>query len=70
MSGLIPFIEAIGYLGIFAIILIETGIIFGFFFPGDTLLQSFFFYRTFGTSLDLWRIFGVLDREESWSANL
>lgn len=31
-------IEAIGYIGIFAIIFVESGIFFGFFLPGDSLL--------------------------------
>ena len=38
MSSLIPFIQAAGYIGIFAIIFAETGLLVGFFFPGDTLL--------------------------------
>ena len=37
---LIPFIETAGYVGIFAMIFAETGLLFGFFFPGDTLLFS------------------------------
>ena len=40
MFHLIPLIKAIGYAGIFGIIFIETGMLFGFFFPGDTLLFS------------------------------
>lgn len=40
MFHLIPFIKAIGYLGIFGIIFCETGILVGFFLPGDTLLFS------------------------------
>ena len=40
MLHLIPLIKAIGYAGIFGIIFIETGVLFGFFFPGDTLLFS------------------------------
>jgi len=35
---LVPFIEAAGYLGIFAIVFVESGIPFGFFLPGDSLL--------------------------------
>ena len=40
MFHLIPFIKAIGYLGIFGIIFFETGTLVCFFFPGDTLLFS------------------------------
>ncbi len=40
MFHLIPIIKALGYLGIFGIIFFETGVIFCFFFPGDTLLFS------------------------------
>src|SRR3990167_6961883 len=31
-------IKAIGYLGIFAIVFAESGLLFGFFLPGDSLL--------------------------------
>lgn len=33
-------IQAVGYLGVIAIIFIETGFIFGFFLPGDSLLLA------------------------------
>ena len=32
------FIKTLGYLGIFAIVFIESGLLFGMFFPGDSLL--------------------------------
>ncbi len=35
---LVKLIEAIGYVGVFAIVFAETGLFFGFFFPGDSLL--------------------------------
>lgn len=38
MDKLIPIIEAVGYIGVFGIIFIESGLLFGFFLPGDTLL--------------------------------
>lgn len=38
MNSLIPFIEAAGYIGVFAMIFAESGLLFGFIFPGDTLL--------------------------------
>ena len=40
MIHLIPLIKAMGYAGIFGIIFCETGMLFAFFFPGDTLLFS------------------------------
>ncbi len=38
MEKLIPLIETVGYIGIFGMIFAETGLLVGFFFPGDTLL--------------------------------
>ena len=38
MHSLIPLIKTIGYLGVFAIVFAESGLLIGFFFPGDTLL--------------------------------
>ena len=35
---LATFVQTAGYLGIFAIVLIETGLLVGFFLPGDSLL--------------------------------
>ncbi|MEK7134718.1 MAG: VTT domain-containing protein [Patescibacteria group bacterium] len=35
---LIALIQALGYLGLFAIVFAESGLFFGFFFPGDSLL--------------------------------
>ena len=32
------FIQAIGYIGVFAIVFLESGLMIGFFFPGDSLL--------------------------------
>jgi len=34
------FVETIGYAGLFAIVFAESGLFFGFFFPGDSLLFS------------------------------
>lgn len=36
--NLVSLIEAIGYIGVFAIVFAETGLFLGFFFPGDSLL--------------------------------
>lgn len=35
---LIPFIKTVGYLGVFTIVFLESGLLIGFFFPGDSLL--------------------------------
>ena len=35
---LITLIQTVGYLGVFAIVLLESGLLIGFFFPGDSLL--------------------------------
>jgi len=35
---LISLIQAVGYLGVFTIVLLESGLLIGFFFPGDSLL--------------------------------
>jgi len=36
--GMIELIEVLGYLGLFIIVLVESGVVFGFFLPGDSLL--------------------------------
>ena len=38
MFDLIPLIKTAGYLGLFGIIFAESGLFFGFFLPGDSLL--------------------------------
>ncbi len=38
MFDLIPLIKAAGYFGLFGIVFAETGLLFGFIFPGDSLL--------------------------------
>ncbi len=40
MNSLIPFIETAGYIGVFAMIFAETGLLVGVVLPGDTLLFS------------------------------
>lgn len=37
---LVKLIETIGYVGLFAIVFAESGLFFGFFFPGDSLLLT------------------------------
>ncbi len=37
---LVKLIETVGYVGVFAIIFAESGLFFGFFFPGDSLLLT------------------------------
>jgi len=38
MFNLVSLIQAVGYLGVFAIVFAESGLFFGFFLPGDSLL--------------------------------
>lgn len=38
MPDLITIIQTVGYLGVFAIVFAESGLFFGFFLPGDSLL--------------------------------
>lgn len=38
MFDLVPLIQAAGYIGLFAIVFAESGLLIGFFFPGDSLL--------------------------------
>ena len=38
MFDLIELIKAVGYLGLFGIVFAETGLLVGFFLPGDSLL--------------------------------
>lgn len=35
---LINFIQTVGYIGVFAVVFVESGLLVGFFFPGDSLL--------------------------------
>lgn len=35
---IVPLLETVGYFGMFAMVFAETGLLVGFFFPGDTLL--------------------------------
>ncbi len=37
---LVPMIQTIGYIGLFAIVFAESGLFFGFFLPGDSLLLT------------------------------
>lgn len=45
---LITLLPAIGYLGIFAIVFAESGLLFGFFLPGDSLLFTAGFLASIG----------------------
>ena len=40
MSDLVQLIETVGYVGLFAIVFAESGLFFGFFLPGDSLLLT------------------------------
>lgn len=53
MFDLVPLIEAVGYIGLFLIILAESGIFIGFFLPGDSLLFTAGFLASQGY-LNIW----------------
>lgn len=56
MFDLIPFITAAGYIGIALVVFAETGLLIGFFFPGDSLL----FTAGFLASQDVLNIYILL----------
>jgi membrane-associated protein len=49
-----------GYVGLFAIIFTETGLFFGFFLPGDSLLVTAGLLISQGLPLDIWRMGALL----------
>lgn len=53
MFDLVTLIKTVGYLGIFGIIFAESGLFFGFFFPGDSLLFTAGFLASQGY-LNIW----------------
>lgn len=53
MFDLVTLIKTVGYLGIFGIIFAESGLFFGFFFPGDSLLFTAGFLASQGY-LEIW----------------
>lgn len=59
MFDLIPFIETVGYIGLFAIIFAESGILIGFFLPGDSLLFTAGFLASQGL-LNIWILLPLL----------
>ncbi len=58
MFDLATFVKAIGYLGIFGIIFAESGLFFGFFFPGDSLLFTAGFLASQGLFNIWWLVLG------------
>lgn len=56
MIQFLPLIQTAGYLGVFGMIFAETGLLFGFIFPGDTLL----FAAGFLASKGIFNIFVLL----------
>ena len=52
-------IETVGYIGLFLIVFAETGLLVGFFLPGDTLLITAGLVASQG-KLDIWILIPVL----------
>ena len=52
-------IQAVGYIGLFAIVFAESGLFFGFFLPGDSLLFTAGFVASQGY-FDLWTLMALL----------
>lgn len=50
---LVSLVKTAGYLGVFAIVFLESGLLVGFFFPGDSLLFTAGFLASQGY-LDIW----------------
>jgi len=59
MFDLIALVKAAGYLGLFAIIFAESGLFFGFFLPGDSLLFTAGFLASQGF-LSIWPLVIIL----------
>lgn len=59
MFDLVNLIETAGYLGLFAIIFAESGLFFGFFLPGDSLLFTAGFLSSQGI-LNIWLLAPLL----------
>ncbi len=58
MFDLVGLITAAGYFGLFGIIFAESGLFFGFFFPGDSLLFTAGFLASRGF-LNIWLLTGL-----------
>jgi len=54
---LIAFIKAIGYIGVFFVVFAESGLLIGFFFPGDSLLFTAGFLASQNV-LNIWILIG------------
>lgn len=59
MFDLVPLIETVGYLGLFIIIFAESGVLIGFFLPGDSLLFTAGFLASQGY-LNIWFLLPTL----------
>ncbi len=59
MFDLVNLIETVGYLGLFAIVFAESGLFFGFFLPGDSLLFTAGFLASQGI-LSIWLLSPLL----------
>ncbi|MFA5886657.1 MAG: VTT domain-containing protein [Patescibacteria group bacterium] len=58
MFDLVALIKTAGYFGLFGIIFAESGLLIGFFFPGDSLLFTAGFLASQGF-LDIWLLMGL-----------
>jgi|SRR3989344_2916154 len=58
MFDLVGLIKAVGYIGLFGIIFAESGLLFGFFFPGDSLLFTAGFLASQGF-LNIWILVAI-----------
>jgi membrane-associated protein len=58
MFDLVSFIKTIGYLGVFGVVFAESGLLVGFFLPGDSLLFTAGFLASRGL-LDIYLLIGL-----------
>lgn len=59
MFDLVAFIKAVGYLGVFGVVFAESGLLIGFFLPGDSLLFTAGFLAAQGF-FNIWILIGLV----------